>query len=160
MMASPSNPLENASSSEPTAADVMTPLSRTCSPFSTVTEAVMVFKDENTGMIPIVDAGKPVGVITDRDIALAVANTPDLGQQPVTRIMAKDVPVLAAHAEFGQVVQALVETGSRWALIVDAEGSLIGSVDRVELAELVARAPDEPTSAAPHNPAPPEVLQP
>lgn len=159
MMASPSNPLENASSSEPTAADVMTPLARTCSPFSTVTEAVMVLKDENAGMIPIVDAGKPVGVITDRDIALAVADTPDLGQQPVTQIMAKDVPVLAADAEFGQVVQALVETGSRWALIVDAEGTLVGSVDRVELAEMVARAPDEPTPPAPHNPAPPEVLQ-
>jgi len=156
MIASPSNPVEDASSPEPTAADVMTPISRTCSPFSTVTEAVMVFKDENTGMIPVVDAGKPVGVVIDRNVALAVVDVPDLGQQPVTSVMAKDVPTIAADAGLDQVVQALMETGSRWVLVLNAEGSLVGFVDRDELAELAARAP---AVAVPHNPAPPEVLQ-
>lgn len=154
MIASPSNPPENASSPEPTAADVMTPLSRTCSPFSTVTEVVMVFKEENTDMVPIIDSGKPVGVVVDRDVALAVADVEDLGQQPVTRVMAKNVPTIAADADLDEVVQALMENGSRWALVVNAEGSLVGSVDRLDLAELAARAPAE----APHNPAPPEVL--
>ncbi len=159
MIASPSNPLENASSPEPTAADVMTPIARTCSPFSTVTEAVMVFKDDNASMIPIIDSGKPVGVIIDRDVALAVADIPDLGHQPVTSVMTKDVPTIDADAGLDQVVQALMETGSRWLLVVGAEGNLLGFVDRDELAELAARAPVEAAVVVPINPAPPEVLQ-
>lgn len=157
MIASPSNPVENASSPEPTAADVMAPVSRTCSPFSTVTEAVMVFRDENTDMIPIVDSGKPVGVVVDRDVALAVADVDDLGEQPVTRVMAKDVPTIAADAELDQVVRALEETGSRWILVVDSEGSLLGIVDRSDLVELAARAPIEAAAAASSNPTPLEV---
>ena len=40
-----------------TAVDVMTPAPRTCSPFSTVVEAVMVFRDCKCGAMPVVDAG-------------------------------------------------------------------------------------------------------
>ena len=53
------------------AADVMTPSPRTCSRFSRVIEAVMIFKDEDCGMIPVVEEGKPIGVVTDRDVALS-----------------------------------------------------------------------------------------
>ncbi len=159
MIASPSNPVENASSpTTPTAAaaDVMTPFSRTCSPFSTVTEAAMIFRDENTDMIPIVDAGKLVGVIVDRDVALAVPDVPDLGQQPVTSVMAKNVPTVAADAGLDEVARALAETGARWALVVDAEGSLLGYVPRDELAR---RAPIEAALVPANDLEPPEVSQ-
>jgi len=158
MIASPSNPveMENASSPAPTAADVMAPISRTCSPFSTVTEAVMVFKDENTDMIPVVDAGKLIGVVVDRGVALAVADVDELGHQPVTRVMTRDVPMVAAEDGLDQVVRALTETGSRWVLVVDPEGSLLGIVTR---AELTARTPIEAAVAIPNALTPPEATQ-
>src|SRR5690349_15509098 len=56
-----------------TVADVMTAGPRTCSPFSSAVEAALVFRDADCGVIPVVDAGKPVGVLTDRDLALALA---------------------------------------------------------------------------------------
>ena len=56
-----------------TAADVMTPNPRTCSTFSSVLEAVMIFRDADCGAVPVLDDGKPVGVLTDRDVALALA---------------------------------------------------------------------------------------
>ena len=59
-----------ATSASLTAADVMTASPRTCSPFSTVLEAVMIFRDADCGAVPIVEDGKPVGVLTDRDVAL------------------------------------------------------------------------------------------
>ena len=43
-----------------TAADVMTAAPRTCSTFSTVLEAVMIFRDNDCGAVPILDEGKPV----------------------------------------------------------------------------------------------------
>ena len=78
-------------SSQIVAAMVAAPSRRTCSPFSTVTEAVMIFKDENCGMVPVVDEGKPVGVVTERDVALAVVDVPGLAEQPVSRIMTRAV---------------------------------------------------------------------
>jgi CBS domain-containing protein len=60
------------------AADVMNPSPRTCSRFSRVIEAVLIFKDEDCGMVPVVEKGKPIGVVTDRDVALALATYDDL----------------------------------------------------------------------------------
>jgi prepilin-type processing-associated H-X9-DG protein len=73
MSVHPSETIENAATEKLTAVDVMTPLSRTCSPFSTVTEAVMIFKTEDSDVVPVVDTGKPLGVVIDRDIAQCTA---------------------------------------------------------------------------------------
>ncbi|MBV8228466.1 MAG: CBS domain-containing protein, partial [Planctomycetaceae bacterium] len=40
-----------------TAADLMTPSPRTCSPFSTVTEAALIFRDEDCGAVPVLEDG-------------------------------------------------------------------------------------------------------
>src|SRR5258707_15772664 len=69
-----------------TAADLMTANPRTCSSFSSVLEAVLIFRDAECGAVPILDDGKPVGVLTHRDRALALAEhgarlpSPPLGQ--------------------------------------------------------------------------------
>src|SRR5258708_39654387 len=81
-----------------TAADIMTSSPRTCSPFSTVTEAALIFRDEDCGAVPVVDDGKPVGILTDRDIALSVANFPDLPSRPVSDIMTEGAVTIASEA--------------------------------------------------------------
>ena len=69
------------------AADVMNPSPRTCSRFSRVIEAVLIFKDEDCGLVPVVEKGKPIGVVTDRDVALALATYDDLVDHPIEEIM-------------------------------------------------------------------------
>jgi CBS domain-containing protein len=136
MSDAPSDPIvEDAPLEELKAADVMTPTSRTCSPFSTVTEAVMIFKEENSDVVPVVDTGKPIGVVIDRDVALAVADDPNLAQRPVTDIMSKDVPSVAADAPLDAVMNAMTTANSRIAMVVDAESHLAGMVTWAELAK-------------------------
>lgn len=127
-----------------TAADVMSPVVRTCSPFSTVTEAVLLFKDQDTDVVPVVDAGKPVGVVVDRDVALAVADGPDLPDRPVSEIMVTNFPTVPTDAHVDQVLQAMSASGSRLALAVDAEGLLAGLIFWAELAR---RLPLDETAA-------------
>ncbi len=80
-----------------TAADIMTRYPRTCSAFSSVLEASTLFQDADCGAVPVVNGGRPIGILTDRDVALAVANNPDLGNRPVSEFMSKDViPVAPA----------------------------------------------------------------
>ena len=76
----------------PTAAEVMTAGPRTCSTFSTVLEAVLIFRDADCGAVPVLDDGKPVGLLTDRDVALGLAeHGENLGLLPVTELMTHGV---------------------------------------------------------------------
>src|SRR5271156_5951672 len=86
-----------------TAADIMTPNPRTCSAFSTMLEASMLFQDVGCGAVPVVDAGQPIGILTDRDVALAVANNPDLGNLPVADFMSKEVISISPDASLEEV---------------------------------------------------------
>lgn len=135
MSVDPSDPIDQSAAEELTAADVMTPLSRTCSPFSTVTEAVMIFKEEDSDAVPVIDTGKPLGVVTDRDIALAVADTPDLANRPVTEIMSKDVPSVGFDASLDMVVHTMTKANSRLVMVLDADANLVGLVTWTELAK-------------------------
>ncbi len=80
-----------------TAADVMTAAPLTCSTFSTVLEAVMIFRDADCGAAPILEEGKPVAILTDRDIALGLAEYPDLVNRPVSEIMTPGIVAVAAE---------------------------------------------------------------
>ena len=58
-------------------AEIMTPSPQGCSPFSTVAEAALLLRDDGDA-IPVVEAGKPVGLLTEREIAVALPDHPDL----------------------------------------------------------------------------------
>jgi predicted transcriptional regulator len=118
----------------PTAATVMNRNVRTCSPFSTVTEAVLIFKAEDCGMVPIVDQGKPVGVLTDRDIALGLAERPDIAQREVSEIMTKDVVSVPLDAPLNEVARVFGQKGVRRLLVVNPEGLLQGVISWSDIA--------------------------
>jgi CBS domain-containing protein len=139
----------------PDAASVMTPAPRTCSPFSTVTEAVMLFRDEDCGLVPIVDAGKPVGVLTDRDVALALAQYPDLASRPVSDVMSEGPITVTPATPIDQVVQAFLDNHVRRLLVVDEENLLVGVISWFDITpwlsfqmagHMVAETLEEPTS--------------
>ena len=119
---------ENTALESLVAADVMIPFPRTCSPFSTVTEAVLIFKDEDANMVPVVDSGKPVGIVVDRDIALAVASEPMLAQQPVFRIMNHDILTAPAETPVDRVSRMMAVTNAHMLLVVDPDGLLLGTI--------------------------------
>ena len=55
--------------------DVMTPNPRTVTPDDTIQSAARIMRDEDTGAVPVVENGRPIGMITDRDIVVrAVAD--------------------------------------------------------------------------------------
>jgi CBS domain-containing protein len=110
-----------------TAADVMTPAPRTCSEFSTVLEAVMIFRDADCGAVPIVSAGKPVGIVTDRDVALAIAEFPDVVNHPVRDIMKPGVEVVGLGDSLGEICDTLRNRGIRRLLVV-VEASVVQGI--------------------------------
>lgn len=117
-----------------TAADVMTPGPRTCSAFSSVLEAVLIFRDAQCGAVPVVDGGQPIGILTDRDVALALAEHPDVVDRPVADVMTKGAITIAPDASLSEVRAKFREHGVGRLLVLDSGGQLRGIVAWTDLA--------------------------
>jgi len=118
-----------------TAADVMTPSPRTCSPFSSVLEAVLIFRDADCGAVPVVDGGQPVGILTDRDVVLALADRPDVVDLPVSDVMTKGAVSVTPTASLEEVRAKFGEHGVRRLLVVASAGQLQGIIAWADLAQ-------------------------
>jgi len=127
------------SSQNLTAADVMTPSPRTCSSFSSVLEAVLIFRDADCGAVPIVEDGRPVGILTDRDVALALAEFPDLATRAVGDIMTRSTESVTPDTPLDQVQARMGDRGIRRMLVVGSDGVLQGIIS---WADLASRATD------------------
>jgi CBS domain-containing protein len=122
-----------------TAADVMTASPRTCSPFSTVLEAVMIFRDADCGAVPVVDAGEPIGVLTDRDVALALPEHPDLAELPVSDVMTRGAVTVPPGALLNDLKDQFGAHGVRRLLVAEPGGPLLGII---AWADVASRLPD------------------
>ena len=120
-----------------TAAEIMNPAPRTCSRFSRVLEAVLIFKDEDCGMVPVVEEGKPIGVVTDRDVALALASIDDLVNRPVEEIMSKNLITVTTDTPLPQLIETMRSELVRRLLVVDGQQMLAGVISWKDLAEAV-----------------------
>jgi CBS domain-containing protein len=122
-----------------TAADVMTPAPRTCSRFSTVLEAVLLFRDANCGAVPIIEEGKPVGVLTDRDVALALADhLEQLPNLPVSKLMTEGVVTVAPETPLDSLVAQFGDHAVRRLLVVDNQDQLVGIISWADISHYVS----------------------
>jgi CBS domain-containing protein len=70
--------------------DVMTSNPRTVSPNDSIQAAARIMREEDCGIVPVVENGRTVGIVTDRDIVIrAVAE--GAGDKAVRDIATKDV---------------------------------------------------------------------
>lgn len=71
--------------------DVMTPNPRTVSPDDTVQNAARVMKAEDTGAVPVVEDGRVLAMITDRDIAVRAVAEGGSATQKVRGIASTEI---------------------------------------------------------------------
>ena len=135
-----------------TAADVMTASPRTCSTYSTVMEAAMIFRDADCGAVPVLDDGKVVGLLTDRDVALAlVEKGPELGMLPVADLMTQGVITVGPTESLETVVQRFADRGIRRLLVVEGDqllgiigwADLVGYVSDRDFGQIVSEVVDQ-----------------
>jgi CBS domain-containing protein len=123
-----------------TAADVMTPGPRTCSTYSTVLEAVLIFRDADCGAVPVLDDCKPVGLLTDRDVALALAEFGgDLTTLPVTRLMTSGVVAVSPGDSLETITDKFTDKAVRRLLVIDSQGQLVGIIAWSDIANFLSK---------------------
>jgi CBS domain-containing protein len=98
----------------------------TASRTSTVPELAATMEDEQLGDLIVVEDGKPIGIVTDRDVTVAVSEHEDLSEVTAADIMSKDVVTLHEDATAVDLPAKMAEGRVRRMPLVDDDGNLTG----------------------------------
>ncbi len=94
---------------------------------TTVKEVAKLMEEKNIGSTIVVQEGKPVGILTDRDILLRVMNRElDPEKTSVDAVMTKQIVTLRDNIGLFEALQRVKGKGIKRFPIVDAKGNLQG----------------------------------
>lgn len=93
---------------------------------------------ENVGSVVIVDEDTPVGLVTDRMVALALADNPDLSGATAGDLMSDDLVTVGPEVGVFDLVGTMSEEGIRRMPVVGEDGSLVGIVTLDDVLVLLA----------------------
>jgi len=119
--------------------EVMTRDVQTISTQETVQRAAQLMDELNVGAIPVVDDGKLVGMVTDRDItvrSVAVGQDPTITR--VNDVMSTDVRTCTVDQSVEDVLAQMADVQIRRVPVLDGNGQIIGIVS---LGDVVTKAP-------------------
>jgi CBS domain-containing protein len=106
-------------------------------PDDTVKTAAIRMRDANVGFLPVCDdAGKVIGTITDRDIALRVdAEGRSASTCPVGDVMTHETICCRATDSLARAEQLMAEHKKSRVLVTDEDGFLEGVVSLSDIAQ-------------------------
>jgi CBS domain-containing protein len=115
--------------------EVMTSDPRTVSSGSTIAEAARLMRDEDTGVVPIVDGERLAGVITDRDIAVkVVADGGDPQSTKVDEVASKDLVTIDPEQSLDEALRLMAQHQVRRLPVTEEDGRLVGIVSQADVA--------------------------
>lgn len=115
---------------------VMTANPACCSRDTPLREVAKLMADNDCGMIPVVDGdGMPLGVVTDRDIAIrAIATGKDPGSSTAGDYMSAPVRTVPMDTSLADCCAAMESAQVRRIPVVDAQGRVCGVVAQADIA--------------------------
>lgn len=113
--------------------DVMTPNPKTVKPTDSLQTAAQIMRDEDTGVVPVVEDGRVVGLVTDRDIVIRAIADGDYAAK-VSDIVSDDVITVTPDMPTSEASELMGEHQVRRLPVVDAADKLVGIVSLGDLA--------------------------
>lgn len=115
---------------------VMTPNPTLCTPDSTLQQVAQMMKQQDCGQIPVVGQDQhPLGVITDRDIAVrAVAQGGDVSAARVRDYMTSPATTVSDQCSVDEVAEVMEREQIRRVVVVDKQGRIAGIVAQADIA--------------------------
>jgi CBS domain-containing protein len=118
-----------------TVQEAMTSNPTTVSPDTAAREAARVMKDEDTGIVPIVEGDRLVGVITDRDLALQIVAGDRDADTPISELASKDLVTVDPQQGLEEAARLMAEHQVRRLPVVEEDGKLVGILAQKDLAD-------------------------
>ena len=101
-------------------------------------DAAKAMRDEGVSASVVVEGGRPVGILTNRDIVVrAVLEGRDLVTTPVGAIMSPDVLCARDNDSLDELIRQMREANVRRMPVVDTTGAAVGLVTLDELFALL-----------------------
>ena len=123
--------------------ELMTTNPRSLESGSSVIEAARIMRDEDAGIVPIVEGEKLIGTVTDRDIAIRVVAE---GKSPesttVGEIASRELVTIDPQQELDEALRLMARHQVRRLPVVEEDGKLVGIVAQADIAR---NASDEQT---------------
>jgi CBS domain-containing protein len=137
--------------------DIMTPDPVCVSERDSIRDVARIMAREDTGVVPVVDGKKVIGLITDRDIVVRlVAEGKDPANAHVNEAMTKNVRAVKEDDLFSDVLNVMSGAQVRRVPVVNDRNEIVGIVSMGDLAtsgnqEAKVGQTVEDISAAPPN---------
>jgi CBS domain-containing protein len=112
----------------------MTKSVQTATAGTTLSEVAVMMRDGDMGSVPVVEDGRLVGIVTDRDIVVrALADGKD-GSGTVSDAMTTDIATAAPDDYVFEAVRLMGEKQVRRIPVVDADRKLVGIIALADVA--------------------------
>lgn len=119
--------------------ELMTSNPATCTRDTSLQEAARMMVECDCGAIPVVESngqrGKPVGIITDRDITIRIVAE---GKNPIEKsvrdAMTDSAVTIGPDESLERCAQLMEEKQLRRMLVVDESGTLVGIIAQADIA--------------------------
>jgi CBS domain-containing protein len=108
-------------------------------PGDALSAVALKMQEHNVGTVVIVDDRRPVGIITDRDLALALGARGVSPQAPAKDVMSRDVVAIPEDMGIFAATKFIKERGVRRLPIVDSDDRLVGMVSLDDLLRYLTR---------------------
>ena len=113
----------------------MTVRPRTVKAGDSVVEAAKLMRGEDSGIAPIVDGDRLVGVVTDRDIAIrVVAEGRDPHATTVAEVASQNLVTIDPEQELDEALRLMGRHQVRRLPVVEEDGKLVGIVAQADVA--------------------------
>lgn len=111
----------------------------TLPPDAPCVEAARLMREAAVGCVVVTEEGRPLGVVTDRDLVLRVmALGRDAAKEPLRDIMAGEPIFLGSERQVDEVLQTMAEQGVRRMPVVNEAGLLEGIITMDDLLLVLA----------------------
>ena len=115
--------------------DIMTPDPSCVSEKDNIREVARIMAREDTGVVPVVDGKKVIGMITDRDIVVRlVAEGKDPSNARVTDAMTKNVRAVKEDSSVSDVLDVMSKAQVRRVPVVNSRDEIVGIVSMGDVA--------------------------
>jgi CBS domain-containing protein len=138
--------------------DVMTLNPECVSERDSIRDVARIMKDQDTGVVPVVDGKKIIGLITDRDIVVrGLAEGKNLENMRVNELMTKSVRSVREDASVGEALELMSSAEIRRVAVVNGNNELVGIVSLGDIASQtnqdgrVGQAVENISEAPPNN---------
>ena len=113
--------------------EVMTSNPRCVSPNDSIQNAACIMRDEDTGAVPVVENGRAVGIVTDRDIVVRAVAEGGLLNRPVSDIVTGSLISASPDMSTREAAELMSEHQVRRLTVVEND-RLVGIVSIGDLA--------------------------